>query len=104
MTLPLTRVTTSTDFILSRKLNINKVNLELLLGLNADKKCRPVLSSNNFVGEMSAFENKPSMVVSARAWGHAGRVGANQHPICQFRNFTYRKGHIPLRWGGIVMS
>ena len=37
--LPLTRVTTSTDFILSHKLNINKINLELLLGLNADKKC-----------------------------------------------------------------
>ena len=104
MMLPLTRVTTSTDFILSHKLNINKVNLELLVSLNADKKWRPMLSSNDFVGEMSAFENKPSMVVSAHAWGHVGCVGANQHPICQFHNFTSRKGHIPLRWGGIVVS
>ena len=28
----------------------------------------------------------------------------NQHPIYQFCNFTYRKGCIPLRWGGVVMS
>ena len=58
MTLLLTRVTTSADFILSRKLNVNKVNLELLLGLSADKKRRPSPSGNDFVGETSAFQKE----------------------------------------------
>ena len=63
MTLLLTRVTTSTDFILSHKLNVNKVNLELLLGLSADKKRQPTPSGNNFVGETSAFENEHELTL-----------------------------------------